>query len=88
MKDGEHIIISLSVLLPYLPFWNRIIPEELGQKHGGWCHGSLRRRVISSHDSKFIGQTGAIGFHDDGVRLHATPQYREMTYVSIRKGLI
>ena len=45
---------------PYInyPFrcWDRNMSGELGQYHGWWCPGSLRRQVINSHGINYAGQ--------------------------------
>ena len=33
---------------------NRINSVKLGQYHGYWCPGSLRRQDISSHDIDYV----------------------------------
>ena len=49
MKFGYHITISLP-----LTYRGRVISVELGQYHGCWCRGSLRRQNISNHDIDYV----------------------------------
>ena len=43
--------------LKYYSFWrwDWNIPGEIGQYHGYWCPGSLRRQIISSHGIDSVG---------------------------------
>ena len=38
--------------------WGRVISVWLGQYHGCWCPGSLRRQDISSHDIDYVEYVG------------------------------
>ena len=39
---------------------DRVISVQLGQCHGCWCPGSLRRQDISSHDIDYIEYVGPL----------------------------
>ena len=51
-------LLSLKHLKP-LTCGDRVFPVYLGQYHGCWCPGSLRRKDISSHDIEYIEYIGS-----------------------------
>ena len=54
-KNTENMIISLLLYMLTLIEHVEVFRNKLGQYHGCWCPGSLRRQAINSHGIDFEG---------------------------------